>query len=63
MFDPNDEVDQEIEHDQEKPGKNTTDSVAPIEDIEQGSEVGLSIVFLQSNSIPMTKWAFWSVAS
>ncbi|XP_067214791.1 uncharacterized protein [Linepithema humile] len=39
MFAPNDEVDQETEHDQEKLGKDTTDSVAPTEDIEQGSEV------------------------
>lgn len=46
MFAPNDEVDQETEHDEEKPGKDTTDSIAPVEDIEQGSEVGLSVAFL-----------------
>lgn len=42
MFAPNDEVDQGTEHDQEDAGRDTTDSVAPIEDLEQGSEVGLS---------------------
>jgi len=41
MFAPNDEV-EGTEHDQEETGKDTTDSVAPIEDVEQGSEVGLS---------------------
>ena len=40
MFAPNDEVDQNAEHDQEEAGRDTTDSVAPIEDVEQGSEVG-----------------------
>ncbi|XP_011060828.1 PREDICTED: uncharacterized protein LOC105149832 isoform X2 [Acromyrmex echinatior] len=39
MFAPNDEVDQDAEHDQEEAGKDTTDTVAPIEDVEQGSEV------------------------
>lgn len=41
MFAPNDEVDQSTEHDQEEARReDTTDSVAPIEDLEQGSEVG-----------------------
>lgn len=39
MFAPNDEVDQDTEHDQEETGRDTTDSVALNEDIEQGSEV------------------------
>ncbi|XP_024888462.1 uncharacterized protein LOC112465226 isoform X1 [Temnothorax curvispinosus] len=39
MFAPNDEVDQGTEHNQEGAGRDTTDSVAPIEDLEQGSEV------------------------
>ncbi|XP_011686478.1 PREDICTED: uncharacterized protein LOC105449173 isoform X1 [Wasmannia auropunctata] len=39
MFAPNDEVDQDTERDQEEAGRDTTDSVAPIEDLEQGSEV------------------------
>lgn len=39
MFAPNDEVDQGTEHDGEEAGRDTTDSV---EDLEQGSEVGLS---------------------
>lgn len=40
MFAPNDEVDQGTEHNREDAGRDTTDSVAPIEDVEQGSEVG-----------------------
>ncbi|XP_036150451.1 tight junction protein ZO-1-like [Monomorium pharaonis] len=39
MFAPNDEVDQDIEHDQEEDGRDTTDSVARNENFEQGSEV------------------------
>ncbi|KAL6260516.1 hypothetical protein P5V15_008040 [Pogonomyrmex californicus] len=39
MFAPNDEVDHGTEPEQEETGKDTTDSVAPIEDLEQGSEV------------------------
>lgn len=39
MFAPNDEVD--TEHDPEETGKDTTDSVALAEDLEQGSEVGI----------------------
>lgn len=39
MFAPNDEVD--TEHDPEETGKDTTDSAALAEDLEQGSEVGI----------------------
>lgn len=42
MFAPNDEVDQGAEHDLEETGKDTTDSVALAEDLEQGSEVGIT---------------------
>ncbi|XP_011879526.1 PREDICTED: uncharacterized protein LOC105568445 isoform X2 [Vollenhovia emeryi] len=38
MFAPNDETDHGTEHEEEA-GRDTTDSVAPIEDLEQGSEV------------------------
>lgn len=39
MFAPNDEVD--TEHDPEEAGKDTTDSAALAEDLEQGSEVDI----------------------
>lgn len=42
MFAPDDGVDHAEQHDQEQTGKDTTDSVTPADDLEQGSEVGWS---------------------
>lgn len=55
MFAPNDEVDQSTEHDQEEAGRDTTDSVAPIEDLEQGSEVGPP-TFRNRSSFGSDRW-------
>lgn len=45
MFAPDDGVDQ-VEHGREETEKDVTDSIAPVEDLEQGSKVCLSIFFV-----------------